>query len=466
MVYTVTSEEGYKKENTIFCDKSNDNTKLIQAILKNVDFPANWVSVEKYFKKKPEIPSHSSPRLRQPRLAKLSTGSDDQTEAELAKSFSQFLSQNKKRISEKEISFIMARNGLSLLSISRDFSAKPSHAQFVQKIQEEVNICGSLLHDFTNILTEFFQSQPQPKCETPKVKKDVVKVRDHSSPPKPGKVSQMLETLRQLEGSITRRDFQKSKSLLAEVSDETRKMGLAESKSLQEDQERRLEQTRRENKVLSERNNNLREEAASVNASREIVNHKMSILCGAINNFSVDTNYEYSTPLFSLVDNKRDPENNEEFKALFEGLKKLQLSSSNCKQKRSEQSNLAVNLLLSDGEAVRFTTNKFNNIGITVLERFLSMKGKSVLAPQLMGGGYREMKILNGYVYCPTLGWRTDNTRLSLSPFQVNISLVVTNPVVTWPIFQFTSVRVILPPDQDRGWEVCGAREQGNNPRL
>ena len=406
MIYTITSEEGYKKENTIFCDKSNDNTKLIQTILKDVDFPANWVSVEKYFKKKPEIPSHSSPRLRQPRLAKLSTGSDDQTEAELAKSFSQFLSQNKKRISEKEISFIMARNGLSLLSISRDFSAKPSHAQFVQKIQEEVNICGSLLHDFTNILTEFFQSQPQPKCETPKVKKDVVKVRDHSSPPKPGKVSQMLETLRQLEGSITRRDFQKSKSLLAEVSCEVvkfaGKMGLAEAKSQQEDQERRLEQTRRENKVLSERNNNLKEEAASVTASKEKINLKMKILCEAVNNFSQDTKFH---SIVATLGNNQDREDNAELKALVEGLKKLQLSYSHGKKKRSEQSNLAVNLVLSDGEAVRFTTNKFNNIGITELERFISKKVTSVSAPQLMDGGYREMKIEKGYVNCPTLGW-------------------------------------------------------------
>ena len=86
-------------------------------------------------------------------------------------------------------------------------------------------------------------------------------------------------------------------------------------------------------------------------------------------------------------------------------MKKLQLSY--CKQERSEQrqSNRAVNLVLSDGEAVRFITNKFNNIGITELERFLSKKVKSVAAPQLMGGGYREMKILNGYVNCPTLGW-------------------------------------------------------------
>ena len=54
---------------------------------------------------------------------------------------------------------------------------------------------------------------------------------------------------------------------------------------------------------------------------------------------------------------------------------------------------------------MRFTTNKFNNIGIAELERFLSKKVKSVSAPQLMGGGYREMKIINGHVNCPTLGW-------------------------------------------------------------
>ena len=412
MVYTVTSEEGYKKETTIICDKSTDNTKLVQTILKDVEIPSHLtglkVSVEKYFNKKPDIPSQPSPRLRQPRLTKLSTGSEDQTEAELAKSFSQFLSQNKQRIPQEQIFFIMARDGLNLLSISRDFSAKPSQAQFAQKIQEEVKIRGSLLHDFTNILIEFFQSQSQ--CETPEVKKDVVKVRgsDNSSPLKPGKDSQMLETLRQLEGSITRRDFQKSKSLLADVSCElvefSGKMGSTEARSLREDQERRLEQARMENQALSERNNNLREEAALVTASKEIFNHKMSMLCGAVNQFSLDTNYEYWTPLMSL-ENRKARGDNQEFKALFEGLKKLQLSYSPGKQKRNKQSNQTVHLVLSDGEAVRFTTNKFNNIGIFELERFLSKKVKSVSAPQLMGGGYREMKILNGYVNCPTLGW-------------------------------------------------------------
>ena len=127
----------------------------------------------------------------------------------------------------------------------------------------------------------------------------------------------------------------------------------------------------------------------------------MKILCGAVNCFSHDTKFH---SIVAELNNNQDLEDNEELKALVEGLKKLQLSSSHCKQKK-EQSNLAVNLVLSDGEAVRFTTNKFNNIGITELERFLSKKVKSVSAPQLMGGGYREMKILNGYVNCPTLGW-------------------------------------------------------------
>ena len=165
MVYTITSEEGYKKENTIICDKSTDNTKLVGTIFKDVKIPPGLtglkVSVEKYFQKKPAIPSPAtatvksqdqpSPPLRQPRLAKLSAGSEDQTEAELAKSFSQFLAQNKKRISVEEITFIMARNGLNLLSISRDFSAMPSSALFLQKIKEEVNISGSLLYDFTDV---------------------------------------------------------------------------------------------------------------------------------------------------------------------------------------------------------------------------------------------------------------------------------------------------------------------------
>ena len=174
------------------------------------------------------------------------------------------------------------------------------------------------------------------------------------------------------------------------------KLQLGEAKSLQEDQERKLERARRENQVLSERNNNLREEAASVTASQEMINNKMEILCVAVNTFSQD-------PEFHNIN--QDREDNEELTALFEGLKKLQLSYFHCKQKRSEQSNQAVNLVLTDGEAVRFITNKFNNIGITELERFLSKKVKSVAAPQLMGGGYREMKILNGHVNCPTGGW-------------------------------------------------------------
>ena len=138
--------------------------------------------------------------------------------------------------------------GLNLLSISKDFSAKPGSAHFEQQIQEKVNICGSLLQDFTNILIEFFKSQAPP--QTPEVKKDVVREPDDSSPPKPGKVSQMLEKLRQLEGSITRKDLKRSKSVLTEVSGEVveyagkvgsalaQKVQLEGGKSGQEDQEK------------------------------------------------------------------------------------------------------------------------------------------------------------------------------------------------------------------------------------
>ena len=420
----MTSEEDYKTENTLICDKSTDNNQLVGTILKDVMIPPHLtglrVSVEKYYKKKPvEIPSPAaeesvdlpSPPLRQPRLSKLSTGSDDQTEAELTKSFSQFLSQTKTRISKEEISFILARNSLSLLSISRDFSVKSSQAQFEQKIAEEVNISGSLLQDFTNILTEFLKSQSH--CGTPEVKKQkdvvrVVKALDHASQ------RQLVEKLRQLERSITRREFKKYKSLLAEVSGEVgefaRKVGSAEAeklklggaKSLQEDQEKKLEKARSENRVLSERNNSLREEAAAVTASQEKINYKMKILSEVVNNFSQDTKLN---SVVTELNNNQDREDIEDLKALVEGMKKLQLSYFHCKQKRSEQSNMAVNLVLSDGEAVRFTTNKFNNIGIIELERFLSKKVKSVSAPELMGGGYKEMKIQNGYVNCPTLGW-------------------------------------------------------------
>ena len=55
--------------------------------------------------------------------------------------------------------------------------------------------------------------QFQRQCETPEVKKGVVRVRgsDHSSPYNPWNFDQMLEKLRQFEGSVTRRDFEKSK---------------------------------------------------------------------------------------------------------------------------------------------------------------------------------------------------------------------------------------------------------------
>lgn len=374
MVYTITSEEGYKKENTILCDKSTDNNKLMVTILQFVMIPSNLtglkVSVEKYFKKKPEISRPAADSLL--------------FNFKLIKNFFKFLSLNKQR---SLFTDIILNNRLSLLSLFRYFSTKPSHAQFEQKIGEEANICGFLLQDFTNSLIEFLASTP-------------------------GKVNLLLVKLSLLEDFITRSDDQKSKSLLAEVSGEvlefagkvcsTENLQSGGAKSLQEDEERRLEEARRENQVLSERNNNLREEAASVTASQETINNKMKILCEAVNNFSHDTKFH---SIVAELNSNQDLVDNEELKALLEGLKKLQLSSSHCKQKRSEQGNLAVNLVLSDGEAVRFTTNKFNNISITELERFLSKKVKSVSAPQLMGGGYREMKILNGYVNCPTLGW-------------------------------------------------------------
>ena len=347
-------------------------------------------------------------------LDKIPDGSDGQTEAELTKSFSQFLDQNEKenKISKEEISFIMSRNGLNFLLISKDFSAKPGHAHFEEQIQEKVNISGSLLQDFTNILIEFFKSQAQP--QTPEVKEDVVRELDDSSPPQPGKVSQMLEKLRQLESSITRKDFQKSKSLLPEVSGEVvefagkvgsaqaQKVQLEGAKSLQEDQEKKLELARRENQVLRERNDSLREEVAGVSVRQEVIINKMKILCEAVNTFSQDT--KFLSTVAELNNNKEDYE---ELKALVEGLKNLQHSSS-----QSKKSHQVVNLVLSDGEVVRFTTNKYNNIGITELERFLSKKVKSVAAPQFGGGGFREMKILNGFVNCPALGWGDGQYRL------------------------------------------------------
>ena len=97
MVYTITSEEGYKKENTIICDTNTDNRKLAQTILDDVRIPPNLtgleVSVERYFAAKFCQPA--SP-LRQPVLDKIPVGSDGQTEAELTNSFSQFLDQNEK----------------------------------------------------------------------------------------------------------------------------------------------------------------------------------------------------------------------------------------------------------------------------------------------------------------------------------------------------------------------------------
>ena len=161
-----------------------------------------------------------------------------------------------------------------------------------------------------------------------------------------------------------------------------------------------LEKVRKENQALRERNKNLMEKAASVTASKEMIVNMMKILCKAVNNFFQD---KFQHVVAEFIN--QDSEGNTQCKALIEGLKKLHLSYSHREEKRSELTNLAVNLVLSDGEAVRFTTNKFNNIGIAELERFLSKKVKSVSAPQLMGGGYREMKIMNGHVNCPTLGW-------------------------------------------------------------
>ena len=420
MVYTIASEEGFKKENTMICDKSTYPTELVQTLLNQVWIPPNLtglnVTVEKYLKKKPENPIAAGQSFyqpasppKQPTLDKLPNGLDDQEEAELTQNFSQFLSQNKKgKISKEETSFIMSRNGLNLLSLSKDFSAKPSHVHFEEQIQGKVNISGSLLQDFTNVLIEFFKSQS--KFQTPEVKKDVVREPEQSSPPKQGKVSQMLEKLRQLEGSITRKDFKKSKSLLPEVSGEvvvyarkvisaqTQKLQLGGAKSQQENQVKKLEQARSENRALSERNKTLGDETAAVSARQEVISKKMRILCAAVNNFFQDSKFR---SILAEVNNNQDSDDNEELKALVEGLEKLQHSSSS----NHKKSNLVVNLVLSDGLVVRFTTNKYNNIGIRELERFLSKKVKSLEAPQLGGGGFREMKIVNGYVNCPTLGW-------------------------------------------------------------
>ena len=70
MVYTIASEEGFKKENTMICDKSTYATELVQTLLNQVWIPPNLtglnVTVEKYLKKKPENPIAAGQSFYQP----------------------------------------------------------------------------------------------------------------------------------------------------------------------------------------------------------------------------------------------------------------------------------------------------------------------------------------------------------------------------------------------------------------
>ena len=89
-----------------------------------------------------------------------------------------------------------------------------------------------------------------------------------------------------------------------------------------------------------------------------------------------------------------------ELTELIDGLnirKSFALPSERCRSQ-------TVQLVLEDGHVLPFFTNRFNRISISSLERLLRKEVIRLEAPET-GGGYKEMKVVEGQVKCPEQGW-------------------------------------------------------------
>merc|ERR1719508_276183 len=75
--------------------------------------------------------------------------------------FTRFLSKNNKRfkISSDEIKFIMQRNGMDIISLSKAFAENASSVGFRNFVKNSVSISGQLFDDFSGVFLEFFKSK-------------------------------------------------------------------------------------------------------------------------------------------------------------------------------------------------------------------------------------------------------------------------------------------------------------------
>ena len=221
----------------------------------------------------------------------------------------------------------------------------------------------------------------------------------------------ILEELRRLLTNVESKDLKKSKALIPElcgkVGEFTRKLQTVEEEILQlkeklkcqeDDYQQRLVQANQQNKVLRSRNSSLLEESVATVHIEETLTNKMKMTCEAVKHFSDEGKFK------SCIKEVNNSGEDEKLTLLLAGLEKLQQSGSNTTRGDQEGSSL-VSLVLQDGQTVKFSTNRYNNIAVSQLEKFLSKKVVSVEAPMLVGGGHREMKIVGGYLNCPPLGW-------------------------------------------------------------
>ena len=136
------------------------------------------------------------------------------------------------------------------------------------------------------------------------------------------------------------------------------------------------------------------DESAAVVNSQKMLAEKITIVCDAVSHFSDERKF------VGYVEEVRS-RGLQELSVLLDGLSKLRENRSGSEVVTAT----VVRLGLEDGRTVRFSTNRYRKIGILELERFLNKKVVSIQAPELLGGGFREMKTVNGYVNCPPLGW-------------------------------------------------------------
>ena len=370
-----------------------------------------------------------SPPLRQPKLNKKVTKvadqknennhaeqvADVQAEENMSESFTQFLSNKKSKMSRKEIFLILSRNGLGLTSLYQDFLShirSDSMLCLKKQIDEKVNLSRSLLDDLTGILIEFFKSKSRHE-DIGQGSEDY----EHglSFPTKVNDAKHFHLELRKIQACIAMKDFTKSKDLLMSVSGEVsyfvhkvksteaEMINLKNKRSFQSDNSQRL-QVIQENFVLKSKNSSFLEETMNTNNKKKLLIKKMKLICEAINSFSDDIKFEGCV---------EELNNNDTETSMLEGLKKLQQFYI---KHRGHQGKSIVNLVLDGQEKIRFSTNKNNNIGIFELERFLSRTVVSFQAPQLVGGEYREMERVKGYVNCPALGWGDREFRVITQP--------------------------------------------------